>query len=82
MHEARVCRTRSASRLSRLRAGFPRSEGSGAKFEVYSGRATAARALGAELEDVRYGPRRNSERRDYARLHVSVRRVMRQIASM
>ena len=42
MHEACVCRTRSASRLSRPRTGFPRSEGSGAKFEVYSGRATAA----------------------------------------
>ena len=41
----RVCQTRSASRLSRAGAGYPRSEGSGAKFEVYLGIATAARAL-------------------------------------
>ena len=41
----RVCRTRSVSRLSRPGAGYPRSEGSGAKFEVYLGIATAARAL-------------------------------------
>ena len=45
----RVCRTRSVSRLSRPGAGYPRSEGSGAKFE---GIATAARALRAELEDI------------------------------
>ena len=35
VHVTRVCRTRSASRLSRPGAGYPRSEGSGAKFEVY-----------------------------------------------
>ena len=45
IHVTRVCRTRSASRLSRPGAGYPRSEGSGAKFEVYLGIATAARAL-------------------------------------
>ena len=38
-----VTRTRSASRLLRPGAGYPRSEGSGAKFEVYLGIATAAR---------------------------------------
>ena len=48
----RVCRTRSASRLSRPGAGYPRSEGSGAKFVIYLGIATAARALRAELEDI------------------------------
>ena len=48
----RVCRTRSASRLSRPGAGFPRSEVSGVTFEVYLGIATAARALRAELEDI------------------------------
>ena len=37
IHVTRVCRTRSASRLSRPGAGYPRSEGSGAKFEVYLG---------------------------------------------
>ena len=52
IHVTRVCRTQSASRLSRPGAGYPRSEGSGAKFEVYLGIATAARALGAELEDI------------------------------
>ena len=41
----RNCRTRSVSRLSRPGAGSPLSEGSGAKFEVYLGIATAARAL-------------------------------------
>ena len=41
----RVCRTRRVSRLSRPGAGYPLSEGSGAKFEVYLGIATAARAL-------------------------------------
>ena len=39
------CRTRSVSRLSRPGADSPLSEGSGAKFEVYLGIATAARAL-------------------------------------
>ena len=39
------CRTRSVSCLSRPGAGSPLSEGSGAKFEVYLGIATAARAL-------------------------------------
>ena len=48
----RVCRTGSASRLLRPGAGFPRSEGSGAKFEVYLGITTAARVLRAELEDI------------------------------
>ena len=43
---------RSASRLSRPGAGYPRSEGSGAKFEVYLGIAIAARALRADLEDI------------------------------
>ena len=42
---ARNCRTRSVSRLSRPGADSPLSEGSGAKFEVYLGIATAARAL-------------------------------------
>ena len=41
----RNCRTRSGSRLSRPGAGSTLSEGSGAKFEVYLGIATAARAL-------------------------------------
>ena len=45
VHVARVYRTRSASRLLIPGAGYPRSEGSGAKFYVYLGRATAARAL-------------------------------------
>ena len=36
----RVCRTRSGSRLSRPGAGYPRSEGSGAKFEIYLAIAT------------------------------------------
>ena len=52
VHVTRVCRTLSASRLSRPGAGYPRSEGSGAKFKVYLGIATAARALRAELEDL------------------------------
>ena len=51
IHVTRVCRTRSASRLSRPGAGYPRSEGSGAKF-VYLGIATSARALREELEDI------------------------------
>ena len=38
--------------IERPGAGYPRSEGSGAKFEVYLGRATVARALRAELEDI------------------------------
>ena len=37
--------------MERPGAGYPRSESSGVKFEVYLGRATAARALRAELED-------------------------------
>ena len=37
IHVTRVCRTRSASRLSRPGAGYPRSEGAGAKFKVYLG---------------------------------------------
>ena len=41
----RVCRTRSVSSLSRPGASYPLSEGSGAKFEVYLGIATAARSL-------------------------------------
>ena len=45
IHVTRVYRTRSVSRLSRPGAGYPLSEGSGAKFEVYLGIATAARAL-------------------------------------
>ena len=52
VYVTRVCRTRSASRLSRPGAGYPRSEGSGAKFEIYLGIATATRALRAELEDI------------------------------
>ena len=52
VHVAHVCRTLSTSRLLRPGAGYPRSEGSGAKFEVYLGRATAARAIQAELEDI------------------------------
>ena len=33
-------------------AGYPQSDGLGAKFEVYLGRATATRALRAELEGI------------------------------
>ena len=47
-----VCRPQSASRLSRHRSGYLRSEGSGAKFEVYLGIATAVRVLRAELKDI------------------------------
>ena len=36
--------------IERPGAGYSQSEGSGAKFEVYLGRATAARALRAELK--------------------------------
>ena len=50
------------SRLSRPGAGYPRSEGSGAKFVVYLGRATAARALKAELEDIQTQLRHHSLR--------------------
>ena len=57
-----VCRTRNAGRLSRPGAGYPRSEGSGAKFEVYLGIATAARALRAELEDIQMQLRHHSHR--------------------
>ena len=60
IHVTRVCRTRSASRLSRPGAGYPRSEGSGAKFEVYLGIAAAARALRAELEDIQTQLRHHS----------------------
>ena len=35
--------------IERPGAGYSQSEGSGAKFEVYLGRATAARALRVEL---------------------------------
>ena len=42
--------------------GFLRSEGSGAKFEVYLGIATAARALRAELEDIQTQLRHHSLR--------------------
>ena len=52
VHVACVCRTRSVSRLSRPGGGYPRSEGSRANFAVYLGRATAARALRPELEDI------------------------------
>ena len=38
--------------IERPGAGYQRSEGSGAKFEMYLGRATAARALRVELEDI------------------------------
>ena len=60
IHVTRVCRTRSASCLSRPGAGYPRSEGSGAKFEVYLGIAAAARALRAELEDIQTQLRHHS----------------------
>ena len=60
VHVTRVCRTRSASRLSRPGAGYPLSEGSGAKFEVSLGIATTASALRAELwvriSDARWRP--------------------------
>ena len=42
--------------IERPGAGYPRSEGSGAKFEVSLGRATAVRALRAELEVMRTQP--------------------------
>ena len=48
--------------LSRPGAGYPRSEGLGAKFEVYLGIATAARALRAELEDIQTQLRQHSLR--------------------
>ena len=38
--------------IERPGAGYQRYEGSGAKFEIYLGRATAARALRVELEDI------------------------------
>ena len=60
VHVTRVCRTRSASRLSRPGASYPRSEGSGAKFEVYLGIAAAARALRAELEHIQTQLRHHS----------------------
>ena len=41
---------------------YPRSEGSGAKFEVYLGKAISARALRAELEDVQTQLRHRSLR--------------------
>ena len=62
VHVMCVCRTRSVSRLSRPGAGYPLSEGSGAKFEVYLGIATAARALSAELEDIQKQLRHHSLR--------------------
>ena len=62
VHVMRVCRTRSVSHLSRPGAGYPRSEGSGDKFEVYLGIATAARALRAELEDIQTQLRHHSLR--------------------
>ena len=43
-------------------AGYPRYEGSRAKFEVYLGIATAARALSAELEDIQTQLRHHSLR--------------------
>ena len=42
--------------IQRPGAGYPQSEGSGAKFEVSLGRATAVRALRAELEVMRTQP--------------------------
>ena len=62
IHVTRVCRTRSASRLSRPGAGYPRSEGSGANFEVYLGIATAVRALRAVLEYIQTQLRHHSLR--------------------
>ena len=59
---AKATLTRIASRLSRPGAGYPRSEGSGAKFEVYLGIATAARVLRAELEDIQTQLRHHSLR--------------------
>ena len=41
---------------------YPRFEGSGAKFEVYLGIATAARALRAGLEDIQTQLRHHSHR--------------------
>ena len=60
IHVTRVCRTRNASRSSRPGAGYPRSEGSVAKFEVYLGIAATARALRAELEDIQTQLRHHS----------------------
>ena len=48
--------------IERPGAGYSRSEGSVAKFEVYLGRATAARALRAELEDIQTQLRHHSLR--------------------
>ena len=62
VHVTRVCRTRSVSRLSRPGAGYPLSEGSGAKFEVYLGIATAASVLRAELKDIQMQLRHRSLR--------------------
>ena len=62
VHVTRICRTRSASRLSRPGAGYPRSEGSGAKCEVYLGIATPSGALRAELEDIQTQLRHHSLR--------------------
>ena len=48
--------------IERPGAGYPRSEGSGVKFVIYLGRATAARALRAELEDIQTQLRHHSLR--------------------
>ena len=48
--------------IKRPGAGYPRSEGTGAKFEVYLGRATAATALRVELEDIQTQVRHRSLR--------------------
>ena len=55
------CRIRSASRLSRPRAGYPRSEGSGSLLR----NSYSCRVLRAELEDIQTQLRHHS-------LHVSV----------